>query len=165
MWSAPQWSFAPLKLSPPASGCCELGGEDKPNRETVVARQVPADLRLWRTLNQEKSSLFPNCWSTVSKTTKMQQRTTGDGAVYTGAAFQRALTGAALPAGLDSDHRPNDNTMGVSVGGEQILHKERSRVWAETQTKPVSKQSLQSALPGLSVCWYVMDTTKHTKIK
>lgn len=53
----------------------------------------------------------------------MQQRTTGGGVVYTGATFQRALTGADLPIGLDSDHRPNDNTMGVSVGVSRFCTK------------------------------------------
>lgn len=52
----------------------------------------------------------------------MQQRTTGDGVVYTGATLQRALTGATLPAGLDSDHRPNDDIMVGVSGGRWILH-------------------------------------------
>ena len=132
MWSAPLWSSALWKLSPPGSGHCELCWENKPNSRMWWPGQFqPVYLCGGHCL---KSSFFLTACLLGQKPPRHDR-----GQQETWLFIQVPLSqGATLPAGLGSDLRANDDT----IGGVLLYHTERQGLGGRgTQTKPVSGAS------------------------
>lgn len=88
-----------------------------------------------------ESSLFLNCW--VGHKPPRLNRGQQEARLFIQVPLAKGTT---LPAGLDSDHRANDDTT-----GGVLLYLTEGRAWGKTQTKP-GESRLQSDLPSFHVC-------------